>query len=50
MEQTWVPVETGRSIAPAPATLALVLAIDGSREPSADADRYTVLSILVRSI
>lgn len=36
---TCVPLETGRRIAPAPATFALVVAIDGSREPSADAER-----------
>lgn len=38
-KNTWVPLETGCNIAPAPATLALALAIDGSREPSAEAER-----------
>jgi hypothetical protein len=47
---TCVRVETGRRIAPAPATRALAFAIDGSRDPNADAERYTVLSILVCSI
>jgi len=36
---TWVPFETGRNTAPAPATFALALAIDGRREPIADAER-----------
>jgi hypothetical protein len=39
MEFTCVPLETGRKIAPAPATFALALAIDGRREPSAEAER-----------
>lgn len=36
---TCVPLETGRRIAPAPATFALALAMDGSREPKAEAER-----------
>jgi hypothetical protein len=39
MEATCVPVDTGLSIAPAPATLALAFAIEGSLDPKADADR-----------
>lgn len=39
MEFTCVPLETGRKIAPAPATFALALAIDGRREPNAEAER-----------
>lgn len=39
MNQTCVPLDTGRKIAPAPATLALALAIDGSLDPKAEAER-----------
>lgn len=38
-KSTWVPLETGCKIAPAPTTFALALAIDGRREPSAEAER-----------
>ncbi|KAG7013659.1 hypothetical protein SDJN02_23826 [Cucurbita argyrosperma subsp. argyrosperma] len=38
-EETWVVVETGRRRAPAPATLALAVAMDGRREPRALAER-----------
>lgn len=36
---TCVRLETGRSIAPAPATLALAVAMEGRREPKAEAER-----------
>lgn len=39
MKQTCVLLDIGRRIAPAPATLALAVAIDGRRDPSADAER-----------
>lgn len=38
-EVTCVPLETGRRIAPAPATFALAVAMDGRREPNAEAER-----------
>lgn len=36
---TCVPLETGRRIAPAPATVALAVAMDGRRELKAEAER-----------
>ncbi len=33
-----MPLDTGRKIAPAPATFALAVAMDGKREPNADAE------------
>jgi len=39
VEVTCVPLVTGHRIAPAPATLAFALDIDGRRDPSAVADR-----------
>lgn len=48
-EFTCVLLETGQSIAPAPATLALALAIDGKREPKAVAERNTTFKTLVCS-
>lgn len=39
LDFTWVLLETGRRSAPAPATLALAVAIDGRRDPKADAER-----------
>lgn len=39
VEVTCVPLVTGHRIAPAPATLAFALEIDGKRDPSAVADR-----------
>lgn len=40
LRNTWVPLETGRKRAPAPATLAFALiAIDGMRDPMAVAER-----------
>lgn len=38
-DSTCVPFETGRKIAPAPATFALALAMDGRWEPNAEAER-----------
>ena len=36
---TCVPLETGLRMAPAPATFALALAMDGRRDPNAEAER-----------
>lgn len=47
---TCVPVETGQRRDSAPATFTLAIEIDGSWEPNAEAERYTVPRILVCSI
>lgn len=39
MHVTCVPLETGLRMAPAPATFALALAMDGRRDPNAEAER-----------
>lgn len=39
LKVTCVPVDTGLKIAPAPATLALAFAIEGSLDPKAEAER-----------